>query len=212
MKKLIIKESVVDGKMSNAELLLQTVFKNYPDYPFSGTLTLTKSWLDSKTEDEIEDLADDLGYWVDSDDYAFSFQRAKNKILSLANFILERYKTLYKISDDLSMVYSNAKLNGLNVKIKLFLYAMVYHKNKQLMNKKLKQLTGWDYYKIYQYIENAVNEDTSGNQTTISNKLYYELGNLLFFFLYYNEQYDDIHELIKDLMIEKIHQKNKTKL
>jgi len=215
MKKLIIKESVVDGKMSKAELLLNVLFKDEKNIEITMPNRLYDYFIKHSSNEQIEELADDLGYWQDTGNYEYDLNNAKNKMLYLSNWIVSTYKTLSNKNVNfywLSFILHHRSIFNLQTRIKLLLYAFVFYKNPRLIDKKMTQLTGWNYNKIVNYIENLVDEDTSNDVRQISNELHEHLLNLPFYIEYYTDGEITTKSLITTLLTNKTHRKNKTKL
>lgn len=201
MKKIIIKESAIDGKISKAEnLILFMLDSNQKDelYFFGQSF---KTVFPKLSNQQVENLADDLGYWEETGDYEVSLNKAKKKINFLAKKIMNFQHNILDYNYNLTLLFEDKSFD-LNTRIKLFLYASVFRNNHRAFDKKMKTLTGRNYYEIIQLIEYIVRKTNKVDFKDIRNEVDSYLGNLIYYVNYYNLDNNFFNQYLRDLIVK----------
>lgn len=212
MKKLIIKESVVDGKMSNAELLLNVLHEKARLGYFSNTLVCFDKFIKEQSDDIIEDLAHDMGYWEGSLEKAIKRMRRLALFITNSNNFYRKPKT----PSSNFLAFANDSNFSFSVQAKLFLYFVANGKNKIAVDKKVHSLTGLNYIIILRELEKIIEENNFKDYTEASNYIFFsdtKINGMIPCYLdWFNDIYDWHIEYIKQMLAEKTHRKNKVNL
>lgn len=208
MKKLVISENVINGKLSNAEVLMNFVFQDETDFAMRNFGLKYKEKMTNTSDFVIEEIADDLGYFENSE----GLEKAKMRLNNLAKFIQAMIFRIYK-SDDKLYQLINVLPCSTGDKIKLTLYCFVFHKRKDLVARKINSLINYDINTLKTTIHDIVNSSGDSDYVTIRTNVLKEIKDWrISYYIWYYGNIGSIEDLIKSYMSEKIHGKNKVKL
>jgi len=190
-------------KQSKLSVLLNIVFEN----PTFSTLNLNlanyelKKWISNHSNLEIENLADDLGYWYEIGNYEYSIEFAKKKLFRLINWFTKSYETKKDKTNYTLYLFHSFSINKFDLKtqIKLTLYAMKFYKSPRIVHKYLKKVTGIDVNEIE---EKFVKFIISNPQKIYKTNIISGLGGLHCFLCYYYEDENYLNNLIKNTLIK----------